>query len=53
MAKNIAEGNEKSEIESLLQVVTDSKHLKPLIFLHHNHSLLAQSLQTVCAFLLS
>ena len=33
--------------------VTGSEHPKSLTFLHNNHSLLAQSLQTMCVFFLS
>ena len=44
----IVDDNEESEIE---HVLAGSKHQKPLIFLHS--SLLVQSLQTICVFLLS
>ena len=45
--------NEVSEVESILKAFTGSEHLKPLNFHHSNYSLLALSLQTMCAFLLS
>ena len=44
------EGNEESKIESIF---AGTEHPKPLIFLHNIYSLLAQSLQTMCVFLLS
>ena len=50
ITEKIAEDSEENKIDSIR---TDSKHPKPLIFLHSICGLLAQSLKTVCVLLLS